>query len=270
MQPLDGDPSREQASGEVDLQDLPAVVHPHSGLLEIGQDLWAVQGTVKIKPLFRFSRYMAVIRMPDKKSLALVNAVRLSDDGLAELARLGTVRHVVRLGKHHSMDDAFYVRKYDARMWAPASATHPNGVSTTNVLEDGADVPFAQGGKVFVFRTLKASEFEAALLLPGAAHGGGDALVTCDALQSHNVRDTHANLPTRAFMWLNGFTGKACVGPLWMKGVSDDKAALKTEFLRLLEAFPSFTALVSAHGLLHDLGGNARAEVEAAVQRAFK
>ena len=88
---------------------------PHGSLAQVFDDVWFVTGTSR--PTFmgmqwQYSRNMTVVRTGDE--LTLVNTVRLDDAGLTALDRLGRVRHVIKLGAFHGMDDAFYLDRNGA------------------------------------------------------------------------------------------------------------------------------------------------------------
>ena len=87
---------------------------PHGPIEEVFPDVFFVSGameTVLQGMEWKFSRNMTVVREGDR--LIIINSVRLSDEGLAELDRLGRVTDVVRLGSLHGRDDPFYVDRYD-------------------------------------------------------------------------------------------------------------------------------------------------------------
>src|SRR5262249_16450451 len=97
---------------------------------------------------------MTVLRQNGE--LALLNTVRLSDEGLRELDALGRVRHVMRLGAFHGRDDQFYRDRYGATLWAlPRTAAH-DGQSADRELAAGELLPVE--GIVFVFTTSRLPE----------------------------------------------------------------------------------------------------------------
>jgi hypothetical protein len=211
-------------------------VMPHGDLDEIFPGVLFVTGTSR--PNFegrqwQFSRNMTVVR--DGDELTLVNTVRLDDHGLAALDRLGTVRHVVKIGAFHGIDDAFYVDRYKAKLWALPGAQHESGLTTDALLEPGGPLPFA-GASLFRFDTAKAPE---ALLL--VDREGGIA-IACDSLQNWAEVDRFFDDESAAMMRQYGFIQPTNVGPGWARFCEPQAS----DFVRLLQL--PFDHLLSAHG----------------------
>ena len=77
----------------------------HDGIDEIFPDVFLVRGTFRVGPGISFGRNMIVLREGD--ALTVVNSVRLDADTEKALDRLGTVRHLVKLGFFHTRDDPY-------------------------------------------------------------------------------------------------------------------------------------------------------------------
>lgn len=231
---------------------------PHSLPEEIATDLFFVYGSVRINPLILFSRNMAVLRHAGE--LTLVNPVRMNPAGLVALEALGEVRHVLRLGALHGMDDPFYLQRYDARFWSfPGGTSYPGPVIDETLTEGGPlPVPDAQ---LFEFHGIH--QPEGALLLTR----GPGILLTTDAIQSYTTppHKPHTSLFARLLTPLRGFPNETLVGPIWTQLMTDDRPALRREFKRLLTL--EFDQLLSAHGTF--LPAGAKAEVARAVARRF-
>ena len=99
--------------------------------------VYFVQGTVKLggsaSPIpMTFGRNMTILRdnvsKGDHHELILFNTVRLDEETLTELDKLGTVTHIVKLACFHGMDDPFYKERYpNAIVWAPKNTNYfPN------------------------------------------------------------------------------------------------------------------------------------------------
>lgn len=209
---------------------------PHGSLEEVLPGIFVVMG--QTRPNFggqqlEFTRTMTVIR--DGSELTLVNTLRLDADALAELETLGTVRHVVKLGSFHGRDDAFYIQRYGAAMWAFSGMPHGRGVKTDHELVPGQAGPTPDSTS---FRYESSETPEGHLLL--ARHGG--ILLACDSLQNMAGPDEWFDEETGTLMAEKGFFGEANVGPGW-RGSANPQAA---DFERLTAL--SFCHLISAHG----------------------
>jgi hypothetical protein len=229
----------------------PAVM-PHGDLDEVFPNVFFVTGTVR--PTFmdtpwQFSRNMTVVR--EGTSLTLINAVRLDDVGLKALDALGTVDHVVKIG-FHGMDDAFYVDRYGAKLWALPGVRHEGGLSTDLELAAGGPTPFSDCG-VFVWET--ATTPEALLIIE---RNGGIA-IACDSLQNWIGPDRFFDDASTARMKEMGFFAKANVGPGFLMESKPERSDFEAiEKLR-------FSHLLSGHG--EPLRDTARADVSATVSR---
>ncbi len=211
-------------------------VMPHGKLEEVFPGVFFVTGTTR--PHFQgqpwqFSRNMTVVR--DGGDLTLINSVRLDDAGLASLDALGKVRHVVKLGSFHGIDDAFYVDRYQAKLWAMPGMKHESGLPTDQELSVGDPTPFS--GCTF-FRYESAEMPEGLLLLVRA----GGILISCDSLQNWATADEYFDESSKERMTQFGFIKPANVGPGWRMFAKPQPS----DFARIKEL--PFQHLLSAHG----------------------
>ena len=229
---------------------------PHDPIVEVFPDLFIVYGSIGLPPpAMRISRNMTIVRQGT--DLTLINAVRLVPDELEALEKLGDVRHIVRLGHHHGLDDKFYVDRYRANFWSSGRADRYDEPIATHILEAGGELPL-KDAELFDFQLATISE--TALLL----HQHGGILVTCDSIQ--NWSDwRYCTLPARLLMTIMGFSKTTLIGPLWLKGATPDGLSLKPDFDRLLAL--QFDHLIAAHGQFRK--GGARQAVQAAVNKTF-
>lgn len=209
---------------------------PHGKIEEVFPDVYFVTGTTK--PVFQgqqfqFSRNMTIVREGD--ALTVINTVRLDDNGLAALDKLGRVRNVVRLGSFHGYDDAFYVDRYDAKLWALEGMKHDSGLPTGAVLKRGGQMPF---GSCSLFR-FDVEKPEGLLLIDRE----GGILVSCDSLQNWVEADEYFSEESKKKMGEFGFLREANIGPGW-KMQSKPKPS---DFERIKEL--KFRHLLSAHGI---------------------
>lgn len=208
---------------------------PHGTIEEAFDDVFFVSGameTVLMDTDWQFSRNMTIVRDGDR--LVLINSVRLSDEGLAELNKLGQVTDVIRLGALHGRDDEFYVRHYDAQYWVMpgmeseqcdhgAEQEQTSPTITCRPLTQEGPLPITDA-TLFQFTTTQLPE--GILLLERA----GGIAIACDALQNWLAPDEYFSDASRTMMQEMGFFTKANLGPVWLQAASpaaDDFARLK-------------------------------------------
>ncbi len=230
-------------------------VYPHDPIEEIAADLFMVRGSIRMNPLARITRNMAIVR--HRGELNLVNPIRLDEEGERQLLALGDVKRVLRLGPLHGLDDPYYVERFGAEFWAQGeSETYPEPKIEQRLATD-RPLPFPDG-ELFAFEGTK--QPESILLI----RRGPGILLTCDSIQ-HYGDYRHNTLLPRLMMPLIGFPRTTVVGPIWLKIMTPEGASLKSEFERLLTL--DFDRLLSAHGSL--LTSGAKNSVAKAVRKAF-
>lgn len=179
------------------------------------------------------SRNMVIVK--HGKELTLVNTIRLSDQGLAALDKLGQVTHVVRIGDFHGRDDAFYLDRYSAKLWALKGMVHANHKLTDIELLVGGKMPFPDCA-LFVFESSTHPE--------GILHINreGGILITCDSVKNWTYIDEFFSQKTGELYQSLGFLGTATISKIWQQACHIQ--AQDFERLKLL----SFSHLLSAHG----------------------
>ncbi|PKM45249.1 MAG: hypothetical protein CVV05_07750 [Gammaproteobacteria bacterium HGW-Gammaproteobacteria-1] len=196
----------------------------HGALKEVFPDVFFVSGsmeTVLQGMDWKFSRNMTVVR--DGARLIIVNSVRLSDEGMAELDKLGKVTDVVRLGSLHGRDDPYYVDRYGAEYWMMPGMTHETGLRATQTLTAEGPLPISDAS-VFEFRTTKIPE---GILRLDRSRG---ILIACDALQNWLTPDEYFSESSKELMQKMGFFTPANLGPVWVQAAepaAEDFAHLK-------------------------------------------
>ncbi len=230
-------------------------ITPHSALQEILPDVFFVQGSYRFAAGFRFSRNMTVLRQGD--ALTIINAVRLNEAEEKKLDALGEVRHVMRLGTFHGMDDPYYVERYQATFWCQPGKGQYDEPAIDRELGEGVELP-VEGLTCIPYTATKEPE----CVLHLAKHGG--LLISCDSLQDWSDYGQCSWLSKRVLPRM-GFKKRLLVGPIWKKMFSTDNAVLQQNFDRIMGL--DFRHFVAAHGgyRLDD----AAEHVQTAVRNAF-
>lgn len=209
---------------------------PHGEIREVFKDIFFVPGTMKgefFGSMWQFSRNMVIVREDGK--LTILNSVRLNDEGLAALDKLGKVVNVVRLGDMHGMDDPFYVDRYHAAFWALPGMSVKDGLKIDKELVAGGEMPFSDS-TLFVFETVKRPE----CIIRLGREGG--IMIACDSLQNWVEPDQFFDESTTNTMQQMKFFRPANLGPAWM--FESQPAA--ADFLRLKEI--PFEHALCGHG----------------------
>lgn len=230
---------------------------PRFGSLElVFPDVWWVWGTVRFAPAVLFPRNMKIVRQ--RGELILIHPVMLPAAEQAKLEALGPIKHIVRLGAFHGMDDPAYVARYKPTVWAPPDVDLRPGVTVDRPLRPGGEGPL-DGGTVFGFARSRTPEL--ALLYP--RHGG--ILFACDSIQSWET--------THGCSWLGGlmaramgFSGRLCIGPGWRKmSEPKDGSGFAPEFAQLLQL--DFRHAIGGHG--RPIRDTAKEDLRTQVQKIY-
>lgn len=264
----------------------------HSDITQLSDDVYFVRGrmpTTPSRPLFArlflyFSRTMTIVRDRNQQGgydLTLFNSIRLSEDGLKCLDKLGQVKNIVRLGSFHGIDDAFYLQHYKADYWIVDGMNSAEGLSTTpRLLSESAltEMPIP-GTKAFIFSDIAYPE--AIYLLPPNQHREGIAITT-DSIQNHtSVWDIDNSLFVSLAIWRIGLVGRARLGPIWLREQTPKNKQLdekqqrnqeiaqffRPQFERLLNEH-NFDMLIPGHGW--PIYRNAKAAIKKSMNKQLK
>jgi len=211
----------------------------HLPLREVFPDVWlaasANRMAIPLKLTITFSRNMVAVRSPD--GWALLNPVRLSERGEADLLEKGPIKHAVRLGTFHGRDDRYYVDRFGVQFWGvPGEQTYPLPDGSREIAEDG---PFPiPGARIVIFR--HATRAECVVCLPQHR-----LLVTCDSVQ-HYDQDPLISTLGKLVMYPMGFFTPCIIGPIWLKSVTPPGGSLRGDFERVRAL--DFDNLISGHG----------------------
>jgi hypothetical protein len=227
----------------------------HSEITEIFPDIFYVMGTNITKHNdieFQHSRNMIIIR--DNGKLSLINTVRLNEKGLSALDALGKVENIIRIGAFHGRDDAFYLDRYHAKLWALEGMQHQNNRLADILLISNGTMPFT-GCSLFMFETSVHPEG----ILHIAKEGG--ILITCDSIKNWVAPDPFFSADSAKLYKEQGFFGIATISNVWKQACK----VQSSDFLRLKAL--KFKHLLSAHG--EPLVNNAYEAVTKTIQKEY-
>lgn len=214
----------------------------HGEITEVLPDLFVVRSSYRFMPGFSIPRNMIVVRQGEE--LTLVNGVRLGPEGEAALERLGRVKHLVRLGSFHGVDDPYLKARYQPRTWAA------KGLEADEALGPGR----SPVGEAWSFEGGQA---------PEAAMCVASTLLTCDSFQNWTSESfAQCSWLGRVFMRQAGFR-PALIGPFWLKRMGP---GVESDLRRLAEW--SFEHAIAGHG--EPIVGGAHGAYKDEVERTFR
>lgn len=245
---------RNQDSSEVSLKKESLTIFsvlPHGELEQVFDNIWFVTGQVKMPMLFppmKISRSMTVIKNPENNELTIVNSMQLSEQGLAELEKLGKVVNVLRIAGFHGRDDAFYRQKYAAKIFALKGQTYTRemmkpvtdpklGYLQPDVwLTEESPLPVPNA----TLKWFASSTPTEAILIINQDEG---ILVTGDTLQHTPQSDQYNNWVSNILMNKMGYFKPYNVGPGWVQFAKPSLAEIRS----ILDL--DFEHVLPGHGL---------------------
>ena len=225
------------------------IIHPaskHGEIKKVFENIWHVKGQVKMPmpfPPMKISRGMTIIRNPESNELTLVNAMRLSHEGMKELEKLGTIKNTLRISGFHGRDDAFFKQEYGATIYALDGQVYTremmkefpktaDGYMQADVwIKEGDELPIPNSS----LKWFKSCEKPEALLVLNRDKG---IIVSGDALQNTAAPDEFNNWFSKIFMKKAGFFKPYAVGPGWIQfskpSSSDVQSIMELDFEHVL------------------------------------
>jgi hypothetical protein len=208
---------------------------PHGKIKRIFDDVFLVSGANVIMhdgERLQSSRNMVIVRQGH--DIILINTIRLNEAALTDLASLGSVKHIIRLGAFHGRDDAFYQDRYGALLWAFPSMEFSHGERLDRDLSQGA-LPITNAD-LFCFTT---TQFPEGLIV---LHQDNGVLISCDSIKNWTTKDQFFDDKTFALMKESRSVGEALMDQTWLSAMKPSKEEVE----QLLSLY--FTHLISAHG----------------------
>jgi len=212
-----------------------APVYPHDPIVEIFENIYLLRGSIQLGFGLSMNRNMVIIKQNNE--LTLINAVRMSEAELEKLEALGAVKHVIRLGDFHGLDDQFYIDRYQVTFWSQSDHVNYPDLFPAKTIQSDA-IPPIKKPEFFIFE--QATCPEAILYIEDKK-----LLITTDSIQFWSDWKYFSFL-SKIIIYLMGFRLGLFIGGPWLKRVTPKSASLKNDFDRLLQL--DFQHLVAAHG----------------------
>lgn len=208
-------------------------VWPHGEITKELEGIYVVRGTNIThfeETKIQHSRNMTIVER--NGDITLINTVRLNEEGLRELDKLGATKNIISIGAFHGRDDAFYLDRYQAKLWAVQSKT---SCPATHYLNDKDELPI-KNGHFFLFQN--SSPAEGFIYIDGTE----GIIITCDSIKNWVTVDRFFSEETAKMAMSAGEISKARISPIWLNTTGVHKA----DFNQLLQL--NFKHLISAHG----------------------
>ncbi|NVK25953.1 MAG: hypothetical protein HWE10_13585 [Gammaproteobacteria bacterium] len=249
------------------------IIHPaakHGEIKQVFDNVWHVIGQVKMPMLFppmKMSKGMTIIRNPQHNELTLVNAMRLSEEGLAELESLGKIANTLRIAGFHGRDDAFYKREYDCKVYALKGQVYTremmgefpapeNGYIQADVWLEPGQTPPIPNSRLKWFES--SNKPEALLIL----EQDGGIVISGDSLQNTAKPDEYNNWLSKIMMKKMGFFKPYAIGAGWVEFCKPSRS----DILSILTL--QFEHVLPCHGEL--VIGNAKEKYRPAIEGEIK
>lgn len=235
--------------------------YKHDKIEEVFANVFRVR-VQNIEKLFginlSFNRNMIIVR--EGQDLTLINSARLSEQGLAELEQLGTVKNLVSMGCAHGKDDRFYIDRYTPKTFFLKGLRHIKGIKECDVvLSNDSEKPF-QNCEVTILELGK--RIEGAITI----QRDGGILLLCDTISTPAQEAKYFNVASKILFTLFGVHKTISQGKTIVPKTLIFNCKIKKRDLEPLRNL-SFNHLLSAHGdPIHD---NAHEMVVAAIDDAF-
>jgi hypothetical protein len=206
-------------------------VTPHSGLQQLEENLWFIDGQVPGAPM---SRRMCIVKRSDGK-LLFFHAIPLDDATLAQVRALGDPAYLVIAHDQHGVDADAFQKKLGLKLYGPKrnEAKLRAKFDLDGTLEDLPKDPDVD------VRSLEGSKTGETMI--EVKSKGGTSLLYSDVVM--NVKSGALS------MRLAGFIGGPKTPFIWRFMFVSDKKALKGHFEQLA-AKPGLKAIVPCHGEL--------------------
>jgi hypothetical protein len=212
-------------------------VTDHGELTKVLDNVYIVRGSFNLGLGIMIGRTMTIVKRGD--DLTVINSIRVNEEVEAEIKKLGTIKHLVRLCTGHGTDDAYFINTFEPTYWslegiAPVADTKAHDKALT---EDG-ERPIPDMKLVLFKNTPLKKWHECVIWIPDS----DGTLITCDFIQNQTTTDHTSFMGKHISYWM-GFQGECKCSPMWRSANGMDHW---DDIERILAW--DFENLVAAHG----------------------
>jgi hypothetical protein len=209
----------------------------HGELTKVLDNVYIVRGSFNVGFGVMIARTMTIVKRGD--DLTVINSVRVNEEVEAEIKKLGTIKHLVRMAAGHGADDAYYINTFEPTYWSlEGIASVTNTKTHDKALTEDGEGPIPDM-KLVIFKSAPLKILhECVIWIPD----NDGTLITCDFIQN-TITPDHANFMGKHMTYWMGFQGECKCVPMWRSGNGMDHW---DDIERILAW--DFENLVSAHG----------------------
>ncbi|MFT7644985.1 MAG: hypothetical protein ACI9BF_000654 [Candidatus Paceibacteria bacterium] len=238
----------------------------HGPLEKVFDNIWIVKGGSKLPMPVRalLTKTMTILRNPENNELTLINAMRVSEAMMIEMADLGEIKNVLTIGGGHGKDDGFYKEKFGAKVY------DVEGHSYTRSLDGKSEIYMTSDVQLTAESPLPIPNTELKIIHTNSSPEGvlhlkveGGVYITGDSLQNTPKADEFVNFFAKRFMKKGGFFKAYNVGPAWFDKTQPNVSDFKSVFLNT-----DYDNVIPGHG--NPVIGGAKDKYRPAVEAAIE
>jgi hypothetical protein len=232
-------------------------IYDHGELTKVLDNVYIVRGSINLMFGIMIDRTMTIVKRGD--DLTVINSIRVNEEVEAEIKKLGTIKHLVRMCTGHGADDTYFNNTFEPTYWSlEGIAPVINGKTHDKALTEDGERPIPDMKLVILKNAPLKKMHECVIWIPD----NDGTLITCDFIQN-NIAPGHANFVGKHMSYLMGFRGECKCTPVWRSTMGMDHW---DDIERILAW--DFENLVAAHGSAK-IGG-AKAATEKNLKAAWK
>lgn len=212
----------------------PWTVQPYHPIARLADNLWTVDGDIRVPGGSRFVRKMALMKLSDGR-IVIHSAISLDDPDMNAIERWGEPAFCIVPNRFHRLDAPAFLKRYPTMKVVCPPAVRRHVEKIIDVDGDYSMLP-----RELEWRTLATRSGEAAFV---SRHNERSSLIFCDAL----FNAAHFGGALGLMFGLIGSTGGPRVTPLAKFALGVDREKLAAQY-RELATIQNLLRLIPGHG----------------------